>query len=265
MKPFIVDAHMHTGYPGVLFSPEVDAAAYLTRMDGMNVQYAVNLGSNRNLRESCVAEMERAQKEYETSDGRLFFLGFFDPRRAREDLRVLRKATAMSGFKGIKIHPSFSGVPADDMRYDAVWRFASDLSLPIVTHSWSASSYNPVQVLSTPDRFRVHVERHPEVRFVLAHSGDRGDGRMEAIRMAKECENTFMDFAGDIYCNRYFETMMREGILDKVLYGSDYPWIDPRSHLTRIYLARIPTASKRQVFRDNALRVFGLEDKSERS
>jgi hypothetical protein len=114
-------------------------------------------------------------------------------------------------------------------------------------------------VLSTPDKFEPYAKKYSDVHFVLGHSGGRGEGRREAIRMAKKYRNVYMDFGGDIYCQGYFESMAEAGILDRVLFGSDYPWIDARSHLTRVYLANIPTAAKRAILRDNAVRVYRLE------
>jgi predicted TIM-barrel fold metal-dependent hydrolase len=257
--PFIVDAHVHTGYPGGFFSPEVDASSLIRRMDQFHIQYALNLCSIRNLLGSTAAEMEKARAEFERWGGRLFYCGYYDPRRGAEDLELLEKVSGWSGFRGIKIHPSLNKVAADDERYDPVWKFAADHDLPIVAHSWSVSSYNPVQFLSTPDKFEFYARKYPQVRFVLAHSGGRGEGRREAVRMIREYDNVYMDFAGDIYCYRYFETLYKEKLLDKILYGSDYPWVDQRSHLSRVYLADIPTALKRGLLRDNAMAVYRLE------
>ncbi len=257
-EAFIVDAHVHTGYPGVFFSPEIDAKGLLARMDRHAIQYAVNLGSMRNILGASTAEMEKAQAEHEESGARIFYCGFFDPRRGKEDLAILEKASRRSGFKGIKIHPSFAKVPADDARYEPVWQFAAERGLPIVSHSWSTSSYNPVQVLSTPDRFERFVGKYPAVRFVLGHSGGRGEGRLQAIRMAREHPNVFMDISGDISDRGFLERMAAEKVERKVLFGSDYPWLDPRAHLCGVYLARIPTEAKRLILRDNALGVFRI-------
>ena len=64
---------------------------------------------------------------------------------------------------------------------------------------------------------------------------------------------------GDICDRRYLEEMVREGIGDRVLFGTDYPWFDQRSHLLGAFLADIPTEDRRAILRDNALRVFALE------
>jgi predicted TIM-barrel fold metal-dependent hydrolase len=256
---FIIDAHAHTGFPNLFFSPEIDAVSLLRRMDQFRIQYAINLCSMRSLMGDQRGELEKEAREFENSGGRIFYLGFFNPKRP-EDLKLLEEAEAFPGFKGIKIHPSLNGVSADDDAYDPIWEFAANLRLPIVAHTWSVSSYNPVQILSTPEKFERFVKKYPGVRFVLGHSGGRGGGRVQAMRMAREYDNVYMDIGGDIYCYRYFEQVAGELPDNKVLFGSDFPWIDCRSHLTRVYLAEISTSLKRRILRDNALEVYRLED-----
>jgi predicted TIM-barrel fold metal-dependent hydrolase len=258
IEPFIIDAHAHTGYPNQFFSPEIDAASLLKRMDKYHIQYAINLCSMRSLMGDLERELDKAAEEFESSGGRIFYLGFFSPKR-RVDLKLFEEALLRPGFKGIKIHPSFNGVSADDDAYDAVWEFAARMDLPIVAHTWSVSSYNPVQVLSTPEKFERFAKKYDSVRFVLGHSGGRGEGRRQAVRMAREYKNVYMDFGGDIYCYRYFEQLAQELPENKILFGSDYPWIDCRSHLSRVYLADISTQLKRRILRDNALEVYRLE------
>lgn len=78
--------------------------------------------------------------------------------------------------------------------------------------------------------------------------------------MAQEYDNVYMDIGGDIYCYQYFEQLAGELPDNKVLFGSDFPWIDCRSHLTRVYLAEISMSLKRRILRDNGLEVYRLED-----
>ena len=262
-KPFIIDAHVHTGYLNAFFSPEVDAKSLLSRMDKLSILYAVNLGSSRNLLEASSSEMEKAEAEFQESGKRLFYCGFFDPRRAKEDLEILGTAVRGSGFKGIKIHPSFCRVSANDPRYEPVWQFAADRALPIVSHTWSVSSYNPTQALSTPESFERFVSRYPSARFVLGHAGGRGEGRLQAIRMAQKYSNVFMDISGDIMDRHFLEHLARENLERKVLFGSDYPWLDQRAHLCGVFLAGVSTEAKGMILRENALRVFDLPLKRE--
>jgi predicted TIM-barrel fold metal-dependent hydrolase len=257
--PFIVDSHVHTGFPNLFFSPEIDTTSLLKRMDQFQIQYAINLCSMRTLTGHQAEELKKARKEYTESKGRIFYLGFYDPRRGKEDLAVLEKAIRWPGFKGIKIHPSFNKTPADNDAYGPVWQFAFEHDLPIVTHSWSVSSYNPVQVLSTPEKCERFVQKYPDVRLVLGHAGGRGEGRYEAVRMAKKYKHVYMDFSGDIYDYHFFEKMAVEIPENKILFGTDYPWFDYRSQLTRVYLAHIHTSFKKKILRYNALEVYRLE------
>lgn len=259
---FIIDAHTHTGYPNVFYSPEVTADALLHRMDKLKIQYCVNLCSMKTLVGEQMPELEKARHQFEESGGRLFYCGFFDPRRSDEDLSALKTAAEWPGFAGIKIHPSFNNISADDDAYIPVWSFAADRDLPIVAHTWSVSSYNPAQKLSTPDKFERFVREFPNVRFVIAHSGGRTGGRLDAVRMVKEYGNVYMDFGGDVYDYRYMEKMERDVPHNKILFGSDYPWLDQRSHLSRVYLSDIPVEFMQKIFRDNALEVYKLEERT---
>jgi len=45
---------------------------------------------------------------------------------------------------------------------------------------------------------------------------------------------------------------------NKLLFGSDFPWLDPRANLSRILLAEIPAEAKRRILRDNAQEAYQL-------
>jgi uncharacterized protein len=202
--------------------------------------------------------MSALRRVYEESGGRLWYLGVFDPRGAEECLRVLTEAAAWSGFAGLKLHPSLHRTFADDPGYQRAWAFAAERHLPILTHSWSISEHNPAQRYSTPERFEGYVRKFPQVRLVLGHAGGRGSGRREAVRMANEYPNVFLDFAGDIYCYRLIETLVESVPTEKILFGSDFPWMAPSTQLSRVLLADIDDQTKRRILVDNALAVYRL-------
>lgn len=255
---FIVDAHLHIGYPGVFFSPESGPRELLATMDRTGIRLAVCTDQVSVFEGANRENLIRLREVFEQSEGRIHYLGVFDPRRSEGSLSALEKGMHWPGFVGLKLHPSIHRVPAEDASYEPAWRFASEYDLPILTHSWSVSDYNPVQRLSTPDRFEGHVRKFSEVRLVLGHSGGRGTGRLEAMRMAKEYSNVYLDFAGDIFCYRLIERFVEAGLTHKVLFGSDFPWLDPRANLTRVLLADVSTATKSRILCDNAAEVYGL-------
>jgi len=253
----IIDAHLHIGQPGVFFSPENSPEHLLETMDRLGVSHAV-FTDHVSITEGCGATLPALREISERSGGRLHYLAVFSPHRASECLAAMERATSWPGFAGVKIHPSFHRVPAEDPRYEPAWRFAAEHGLPILTHSWSASDYNPVQQLSTPARFEPLVGRFPSVRFVLGHAGGRGAGRHEAARMANQYASVYLDFAGDIFCYRLIETLAATVPVEKILFGSDYPWLDPRANLTRVLLAEVDATVKLRILRDNAARVYRI-------
>lgn len=255
---FIVDAHAHLGLPGLFFSPESSAEHLLRTMDRHCIQSAILACDQIMLYEGPQAGLSALRQTYEESQGRLWYLGVFDPRRPEESLHALKRAAAWPGFAGLKLHPSFHHTWADDPAYEQAWQFAAEHDLAILTHSWSVSDYNPVQRYSTPERFEGYVRRFPQVRLVLGHAGGRGPGRHEAVRMANEYPNVFLDFAGDIYCHRLIETLVESVSAEKILFGSDFPWMDPRANLSRVLLADVDEDVKRRILRLNALDVYRI-------
>ena len=256
--PFIIDAHMHLGPPGLFFTPECSAVAALARMDQLGISHAVCLCDHAALYRPGPADLRGLREVHEQTGGRLHYLGLFDPRCGEACLAACGRALSWPGFCGIKIHPSFHGVPADDPAYEPVWRFVAEHDLVLTAHSWSASSYNPSQALSTPERFEKHIQKFPGVRFVLGHAGGRGTGRAEALRLVQQYPNVYVDFAGDIFCRELIEDLVAAVSADRVMFGSDFPWFDMTAFVTRVLLADISTEDKVKIFHDTAARVYRI-------
>ena len=84
------------------------------------------------------------------------------------------------------------------------------------------------EFFGTPDRFARMVERHPDLKVVLAHLG--GYEMWEGVRehLMPSGENVYFDTA---YVSTRLSPMEMEGLIkeigaDRVLFGTDYPWTD---------------------------------------
>ena len=259
-KPFIVDAHAHLGSPGLFFVPGADPDYLLTLMDRLSIRCSILAGDHVAIYEGGQASLSKLREIYEQSEGRLPYLGVFDPRTADACLDALKQGADWPGFSGLKIHPSAHGYAADDPIYEAVWRLAADRDLPIMTHSWSVSSYNPVQRYSTPELFEDYARKFPQVKLVLGHAGGRGSGRIETVRMANEYANVYLDFAGDINCYHLIESLVESVPAEKILFGSDFPWFDPRTHISQVLLSDIDDQTKQMILSDNARAVYKIKE-----
>jgi uncharacterized protein len=259
--PRIVDAHMHLGC-GDFFTHDADLPGILRLMDRLGIERAYSthfLWLSARFTEA----VEASRRGYGESGGRIPFLAVFDPRFPGESLAAMDACAGREGLVGIKIHPSWHGVRADDGRYRAAWEYARDRGLPILSHTWS-DTYNPVQKLSLPGLFEPFVARYPGVRFVLAHSGGPGNGQAQAVALVRTYPHTYLDTAGDLFFHGFLPFLVRQAGADRILFGTDQPMMDPRCQMVRTFLADIDAAAQELILGRNALKVFEphlLEDK----
>jgi uncharacterized protein len=257
-KP-VIDAHTHLGPVSRFYAPESGLKDLLKRMDRLGIGHAVCadhislFGGARNGRDAWA-------RIHETSGGRLHFLVPYDPRNHEECFEIVKRSFSQPWFAGIKIHPSFHGVPADHGSYARVWELADRHGCAILSHSWSLSDFNPDQAHSVPSKFKGYVEKNPNARVVLAHAGGRGNGRDELVTLMGAYDNVYTDIAGDVFCRRLLETLLAHVPSSRVLYGSDFPWFDPAANLTRVLLADIGEEGISRILRDNAIEVYGIRD-----
>jgi len=253
---FIIDAHLHVGHIGRFFDPEGSPGQLLDAMDELNVCAAVCCDMLSVHTIALVQDMERHRKVFEESNGRIYYLGAFNPCRSEDCMPALRQAKDWPGFVGLKFAPTVQKLPGDHPAWKPAWRFAADNDLSIMAHSWSVSSYNPFQALATPELYEGYVQAFPGVRLVLGHAGGRGTGQTEAARMATEYPSVYLDISGDIFNYRLMESLVKAAPAEKILFGSDYPWLDLRSRLSHVLLADISTSDKTKILCENALRVY---------
>ncbi len=129
--PRIVDAHMHLGAPWTLFTHGWQLGEVLRRMDQLGIDRAYSM--HHHWLAGYFDEARAASiKAFEESGERIPFLAVHDPNREKDSLAAMDACLGHRGFIGIKIHPSFHGIPADDERYDLVCD--SEGSPSVATH-----------------------------------------------------------------------------------------------------------------------------------
>lgn len=252
----IVDAHCHLGRSPQFHFPDVTVRTMLGVMDRLGIDRAVccHLGM---LQWAWDLGYRESLEAFRETSGRIVFLGGYDPNQP-QSLELLDRCLDREEFVGIKIHPSLHGCPAEDERYDAVWQLAARRRVPILTHSWDVSSQNPVQKLSFPNRFETYVARYPDVSLILGHSGGRYRGHIAAAEMARRYPNVLLDTSGDCYTLGLIEYLIQQTGPDKLMFGSDMTWIDPRTQLGMILDADVTADAKQKILAGNAARLFNL-------
>ncbi len=179
----------------------------------------------------------------------------FDP-LLPTSLECVRQSLDEPAAVGIKIHPSISQCPADDDRWRPVWELAAAKQVPILAHSWCLSDYNPTQRHAQPGLFARYAREFPGVSLILGHSGGRYEGHLAAAVLASQQANVYLDLSGDCYGLGLVEYLVAKVGADRILFGSDLTWIDPRTQLGMVLDAEISSSDKASILRENALRLF---------
>lgn len=253
----IIDAHIHLGGLAGFHVPDASAAAALALMDRLGIDMAINM-PNAGLMECFEVAYASACAAYQESAGRLPFALTYHPRYPEDSLAAIEASLAGPGAVAIKIHPGQHQTYPNDPAYDVVWRLAAERSLPIITHSWALSDYNPTQRFAVPELYEPRIARFPQVNLVLGHSGGRYEGHLAAAALAQRYANVYLDLSGDVYSFGFIEWLTGQVGAERILFGTDLDWIDPRTHLGRVLDADISAHDKELILGANACRLFGL-------
>jgi predicted TIM-barrel fold metal-dependent hydrolase len=155
------------------------------------------------------------------------------------------------GMRGFKIHPSLHGYPADGANLKQMWEYANEKSLPILSHTWAGDRTCSPGVLGRL------AERYLNVKVILGHSGGTLAGYDESIEVAKKRENVFLETCCSSVIYGIIERFVREVGADKILYGSDMPFVNANAQIGKILYARISDEDKRKILGKNMAKIIG--------
>jgi len=254
----IIDSHFHLGnHPDFIFF-DTSIATCLSTMDRLGIKYCINTHSIFTRLTDFKGGVEKSRSAFEESSGRLLSYILYDPRQSETALHIIKHNYDNKIFKGIKIHPSRHLLYGSDDAYEPVWEYAGANNIPILSHTWEISSYNPVQKYSFPTHFEKFIRKFPQVRFMCGHAGGRYSGICACVELMKRYPNVFADISGYVYNNKLVEYLVKEVGSTRILYGSDGFWIDWRTQLGMVLGANITFSDKENIFYKNAQEIFGL-------
>lgn len=217
-----------------------DASVQLAAMDDLGVSRSVLLlpdfthalkGS-----ELTIAEMFEAHGQLlKRHPDRFVVFAGADPRWGSDALNLFIHGVENLGFRGLKLYPP-CGYQADSPLLDPFYEYCNSRGLPVLMHIGPTSpvlSFNEAhpRFVDTPAR------RYPHITFILAHGAVN---HPEAcIQMCRYRPNVFLDISGakvetDLPALR---TLAAADIAHKVIFGSDWPIVQPKS--VRLLLQRL--------------------------
>lgn len=242
----------------------VSVERYLDKMDRAGIErsllIAVRAG-DINVRGGFEIPYQRVADVCRAHPARFSGLAGIDPFRGMQGLRDLEHAVKELGFVGAHLYPHWCGLAPDHAKYYPYYAKCCELDIPImmqVGHNLVYSRHRRLPSVGRPICLDQVAIDFPELRLIGIHIGIPWTDEM--ISMCWKHQHVYM--AGDAYAPKHwppqFVHYANSYGREKVLFGTDWPVIDPERAVAEIGQLNMRAESERMMMRENALRVFHL-------
>jgi predicted TIM-barrel fold metal-dependent hydrolase len=246
----IVDIHAHVGAWNWEYKPASGLAELLPVMDRLGVERVCVNSTEAVLGGDHLAGNEELAAALRGREARFTGFAVINPHYA--DLPAyIRHCVEDLGFRGLKVHPRVHRCAITDPKLKPVWEASEKYRLPVLCHTGQG------QAFSEPDQFDSVAAAHPRGVFILGHTGETFAGMLQCIGLAARHPNLYLDLSGWGFMNRgYLEYLARRADPGRILFGSDYSWIDLRYAAATVLFAELDPGVKRRVLGENARRIL---------
>jgi len=248
----VIDSHAHYQPPG-----HATGAGYMMRegdIDSM-VRFNDRLGVEQfcvapwiGIWSDCGAGNEAALSMRKKYPGRVYPYLLIDPNYVNDIEGEARKHHLEHGFPGIKMFYYRTQARYNDPMFDSWWAIAEQNRL----YALMDNCAYPTFLQDVEDL----VVRCPNVSFFLDHAGQSFEIATEYAPYARRYENVYLQLTYTTVTEGVIEYFCREGLADKVLYGTDAPMRDMRPQLSWVAFADVPEEDKRAILGGNMQRVL---------
>lgn len=240
----------------------IPVSAYLRKMDRAGIErsllIAVRAG-DLNVAGSFELPYARVARVCDRWPDRFSGLAGVDPTRGIAQLADLDHAIRELGFVGAHLYPHWFGLAPDHAKYYPVYARCAELGVPImmqIGHNLVYSRKRRLPSVGRPICLDQVAIDFPELALIGIHVGVPWTD--EAISMAWKHENVFL--AGDAYAPKHWPKSFVHYASTygshKVLFGTDWPVIDPERAVAEVAALGMRPEAHRRLMRENALAVF---------
>lgn len=208
---------------------------------------------------------EIAERAAEFNDVLIPF-GSVDPWQGKATVRRIHRLVDDFGVKGFKFHPSMQGFEPNDRRFYPVYAAIEEAGVPALFHTGQTGigaglpgGHGIKLRYSDPMLLDDVAADFPDLTIVMAHPAVPWVDAQ--ISIATHKANAYLDLSG--WSPKYFPIQLVRAsnsiLREKVLFGSDFPVIGVDRWRTDFATLDIKPAVAPLIFRENALRVLGIE------
>jgi hypothetical protein len=240
----------------------ITVSDYLRKMDRAGIErsllIAVRAGDLR-VKLSFDLPYERVAKVCARYPDRFSGLAGVDPTRGIQQLKELDHAVNELGFVGAHYYPHWFGLPPDHARTYPIYARCEELGIPImmqIGHNLVYSKERRLPSVGKPICLDQVAIDFPTLKLLGIHIGVPWTD--EAISMAWKHDNIYL--AGDAYAPKHwpkaFVHYANTYGSHKVLFGTDWPVIDPERAVEEVKGLNLRPESHAKLMRENAIAVF---------
>jgi predicted TIM-barrel fold metal-dependent hydrolase len=262
---FIEDARITAGNPNLRIAVDLDAHwAAMAPVDraivlGFRARHVGVLVPN----EYVAAYVERHPEK---------LIGFcsVDPQDV-DAVEQLEYAVRTLGLRGLKVAPIYQNVHPQDPRFVRLMQAAEALEIPVLIHQGTTFCEQVSLELANPVLLQPLALQFPRLRMVIAHLGHPWVA--ETLVLIRKHRHLYSDISALYYRPWQFYNAlvlaMEYGVLDRLLFGTDYPFTTPASTIEALRrvnhqvegtnLPRIPLDRIEAMITRNSLGLLGLD------
>ena len=244
----------------------VSMERYAAIMDEAGVDHSLLIAvraGGRQMKYSIEVPYEQVAGYCAAQPSRFSGLAGVDPFLGMRQLRDLEYAVKELGFIGAHSYPHWFRLPPDAAQWYPIYAKCCELDIPIMMQVGQNLIYQDevrLPSVARPILFDQIAIDFPELRLIGIHVGVPWTDEM--IAMAWKHKNVFIGI--DAYAPKHLPKSlvhyMNSYGSEKVLFGTDWPVIDPRRAVKEIRAFELRPEAHDRVMRKNALNVFsGLE------
>jgi uncharacterized protein len=245
----VLDCHGHFGTHVDFPAYKADAESMVAVMDCLNIE-RLAVTSTRACYNDCPrgnAEIEGLLKRYPE---RFFGYVTVKPNPPGQALQELDRWAYFHKPPLIKLHPGLHHYPVTGLHYRPIWDYANSTGAMVLVHTWDSDPN------CGPLLFPAIATEHPRARILLGHSGVTWRGYHQAMEAAENASNLYLDLSGSQRHRLILERCVERVGAERILFGSDLPYLEASMTLAHVLTARISDEAKELILRENFLRLL---------
>lgn len=197
------------------------------------------------------------------------FIGWagIDPWKGKLAIQEVERAVNVLGMKGIaEVHPICQAFYPNDRQFYPLWEKCEALGVHVSFHTGTTGVGSGLPggggyriKYSHPIYIDDVAADFPNLKIVICHPSF--PWLDEALAVVTHKANVYMDLSG--WHPRFFTEdlikKMNTNLQDKMMFGTDYPWITPEKWLTAFDKLPIMDQIRPKILKENAKKFFDIQ------